>query len=257
MLEQIEVRVPAELDIQMNKQQLAQSREKALNDTPGYLKYYECDVCKNKGAVFEVAEDGTVSGRACRCMKKRRSLQRIAQSGLQDTMTRYTMQAFQADNKQTSAIKQAAMRYIIEQKGWFFICGRPGSGKTHICTAICSELLTKHDRELRYMLWREAAPRLKALVNDRELYEEQISNLKSVDVLYIDDFLKGNVTDADVNLAFELLNARYNAANKLTIISTEKTIEAIINIDEAVGSRIYERAKEYCLRAPEANRRLE
>ena len=33
----------------------------------------------------------------------------------------------------------------------------------------------------------------------------------------------------------------------ITIVSSERNISEILKIDEAVGSRIYERAKEYCL----------
>jgi DNA replication protein DnaC len=51
------------------------------------------------------------------------------------------------------------------------------------------------------------------------------------------------VTPADVNLAFEILNYRYVNRRLVTILSSEKTIEEILDIDEAVGSRIFERCK--------------
>ena len=106
------------------------------------------------------------------------------------------------------------------------------------------------------MLWRETAPRLKSLVNDGATYKEIMELLKKADVLYIDDFLKGNITDADINLAFELINARYNDESKRTIISSELSIGAVLNADEAIGSRIVERAQDYCLVSPKENRRL-
>lgn len=74
--------------------------------------------------------------------------------------------------------------------------------------------------------------------------------LKMVYVFYIDDFIKETVTDADINIAFELLNARYNDHEKLTIISTEKSI------DEALGSRIYERST-HRFKTLDVNRRFE
>lgn len=64
-------------------------------------------------------------------------------------------------------------------------------------------------------------------------------------MLYIDDFFKTqqgtNVTPADVKLAFELLNWRY-IKNKITIFSSERFIQDIMNIDESL-SRIFEKAK--------------
>ena len=43
---------------------------------------------------------------------------------------------------------------------------------------------------------------------------------------------------------FYILNDRYNSG-LATIISSEKTINEILGIDEAIGSRIVERAKEF------------
>ena len=62
---------------------------------------------------------------------------------------------------------------------------------------------------VRYMIWTEEATKLKALKTDDEGYEREINKWKTAEVLYIDDFLKGGVTDADKNIAFDLLNARY------------------------------------------------
>lgn len=71
--------------------------------------------------------------------------------------------------------------------------------------------------------------------------------LKKIRVLYIDDFLKGSVTEGDRNIAFDILNDRYNDPRAITIISTEMTIDRILEWDEAVGGRIVERAKEYTI----------
>lgn len=101
------------------------------------------------------------------------------------------------------------------------------------------------------MRWRDDSVKLKAVVNDSAEYEEIISPFKESDVLYIDDFFKTergkNPTTADVNLAFEIINYRYNNPRFITIISCERSVTDIVKIDEAVGSRIFERARNYCL----------
>ena len=70
-------------------------------------------------------------------------------------------------------------------------------------------------------------------------------DLKTAPVLYIDDLFKGaeRPTQGDLNIAFELLNYRYNDERLYTIISTEKLLDELIAIDEAIGSRIAERSK--------------
>jgi DNA replication protein DnaC len=198
-----------------------------------------------------------ISVSECECAVKRRNALRIKRSGLADIMSRYTFEAYKTPDKQTAAIKAAALRYVAESRGeWFVIVGRPGSGKTHICTAIVGKLI-EGGKNCKYMLWRDEVRELKALVNDNPAYRERMNLLKNVDVLYIDDFFKGRtVSDGDLNVAFELLNARYNA-RKRTIISGERTIGAIMDIDEAIGSRIYERSKNgYCFETSPENWRL-
>lgn len=219
---------------------------------------YRCELCHDTGQIIHrVPGSFEISVSECECAVKRRNALRIKRSGLADVMSRYTFEAYKTPDKQTAAIKAAALRYVAESRGeWFVIVGRPGSGKTHICTAIVGKLI-EGGKNCKYMLWRDEVRELKALVNDNSAYRERMNLLKNVDVLYIDDFFKGRaVSDGDLNVAFELLNARYNA-RKRTIISGERTIGAIMDIDEAIGSRIYERSKNgYCFETSPENRRL-
>jgi DNA replication protein DnaC len=219
---------------------------------------YRCELCHDTGQIIHrVPGSIEISVSECECAVKRRNALRIKRSGLADVMSRYTFEAYKTPDKQAAAIKAAALRYVAESRGeWFVIVGRPGSGKTHICTAIVAKLI-EGGKNCKYMLWRDEVRELKALVNDNSAYRERMNLLKNVDVLYIDDFLKGRaVSDGDLNVAFELLNARYNA-RKRTIISGERTIGAIMDIDEAIGSRIYERSKNgYCFETSPENWRL-
>jgi DNA replication protein DnaC len=73
--------------------------------------------------------------------------------------------------------------------------------------------------------------------------------------LYIDDLFKtGRVagktaqmpTEADINLAFEIINSRA-IQRKPTIISSESNLFDLIQIDEAIGGRIKQRCGEYYL----------
>ena len=61
-------------------------------------------------------------------------------------------------------------------------------------------------------------------------------------VLFLDDFLKGEPTQADRKYIYKVINTRY-LKGKPMIISTEKSIKEILMFDEAVGSRIVEMAQ--------------
>lgn len=239
---------------------IAQQQSAGTSITTETLESYDlggvdCKKCNNTGALLTLKDDGTLYARECDCMAKRRALRRIRRSGLADAMRRYTFQNYETPDETRQKIKAKAVAFCDSSQGWFYIAGRSGSGKSHICTAICSTLM-EHGYDVYYMSWRDESTALKALVTDAEAYEEKIAKLKSVAVLYIDDFLKGGDTDADIRLAFEILNARYIDARLRTVLSSEKDITQIMDRDEALGGRIYERSKGFCLVAPKENWRL-
>lgn len=230
----------------------AKAQAEAINRSTGNQTYYDCPICNNKGYVAEASGDAVIL-KKCSCMAKRKSLERIKKSGLEDLLRRCTFANF--DPSENQAMYNKALEYAEAPKGWLYVCGKPGTGKTHICTAVCSSFIDS-GRSTRYMVWRRDAPRLKSLITDAEAYYEAMEEFESADVLYIDDLFKGDITKADMNLAFELINARYNKRDAITIISTECSIEDILSLDEALGSRIYERSKGNCIRTSGRNRRL-
>lgn len=218
------------------------------NSEPGNLTDYDCPKCLNRGYFVRRRETGELVSVDCECMKVRRSIRYLRKSGLADMVGRYTFKAWKAGEPWQKDILTLAKRFAEKPEGWLFIAGRPGTGKTHICTAVCDELM-KRGMATRYMLWRDFSVSAKAVITDDEEYAALVTPYKKCRVLYIDDFLKtgkgAEPTVGDVNLAFELLNSRYNAEDRITILSSERTIAEIMDIDEAMGSRIYQRSKNY------------
>lgn len=239
-----------------------QARQSGVISTPDSplvecgLDNVDCPVCHNTGCIVSKAADGTLKAVECTCMAKRVSIRNLERSGLKDAISRYTMQAYVTDTPERKKVMSAANEFCEAERGWFFISGKSGSGKTHICTAICSKLMDK-GKAVRYMRWRDDSIMLKALTTDGEEYQRLIRPFKSVPVLYIDDFLKGGHSEADIRLAFEILNSRYNDSSLRTIISSEMTLFEILGLDEATGGRIYERAKGFVIESPKVNFRLE
>ena len=241
-------------DIQPEKfspEEYEQRKVDNYNATKGHLNEvdgYNCDLCNNKGDIRYI-KDGYEYSRPCECMKTRKVIANMKKSGLEGNIRDYTFEKYEAAEEWQKNIKRMAKTYVEDiEPNWFFIGGSPGSGKTHICTAICREYLLK-GKKVKYMLWKQESTLLKATINDTEVYTSKIEILKNAEVLYIDDFLKpvkdreGNTlppTAADINLAFEILDYRKNAKLR-TIISSERYIGELIDIDEATGSRIAEK----------------
>lgn len=219
-----------------------------LNSLPGTLTGYECSKCLNRGTYAVLRDDGSFFSRECDCMKIRLCVWEMERSGLKNIIREKTFEAFAATEEWQKAIKAGAMAYADDPDGWLLFCGQPGSGKTHLCTAVCRHRLLAGD-EVRYMPWRDKIAEIKAMSLDNERRAEILQGFKTAQILYIDDLYKAgraadgssNPTGADIGLAFEIINHRY--INHLpTIVSTEKTPQELVEIDEATGSRIIEMA---------------
>ena len=228
---------------------------------------YKCEKCKDTGWV----DCGNNTVYRCPCVKAREAERKLKASGLSDVIGQQTFEAFKTETPVQKKMKETAEKYLAallgsskdSRKPWLYIGGNPGCGKTHICTAICGELL-KNNIGVRYMQWLDEARRLKTCVNEPN-FEDEVEDYINVQVLYIDDLLKQKYTDnpqfteADIKIAFTILNARY-LLNRPTIISTEwDLLDQLLPADEGVFSRVYERCKWFMLnidRNPENNYRL-
>lgn len=244
---------------------LAKMKADTINITPGNLTGYNCTKCLNRGHIAIPREDGSISFLDCDCMRIRRCVWEMEKSGLKNIIKEKTFDAFTAAHSWQKAIKTGAMAYADKPDGWLLMCGQSGSGKTHLCTAVCRHRLLAGD-EVRYMPWRDDIANLKALSMDSENRDQAMKELKTAQILYIDDLFKTgkaadgscNPTGSDVSIAFEIINYRY--INHLTtIVSTEKTPGELVEIDEATGSRIVEMAGSHTYsisRDPKRNYRL-
>ena len=171
---------------------------------------------------------------------------------MEEVINRYTFEAYETKEKYQNSLKAKTQTYVKEieagEKTWFFIGGQSGIGKSHLCTAICSELM-KMKKSLKYVIANKIIMELKSTVLNQVDYFRLMGQLIAVDVLYIDDLFKSkNITDADVKALFEIINDRYSQ-NKITIVSSEKTIFDLEEHDEleAITGRIVENAKSYVI----------
>lgn len=205
---------------------------------------YDCHKCYNRGYLIMKTATG-YDARECSCQPIRRSLYRLRKQGLESMAIDHTFSTWKTPEKWHETVLAMAKRYAEHPEGWFYIGGSVGAGKTHICTAITVALIyAGHD--VRYTPWLDMADRAKALVNDPAAFGEVVAPLVSCRVLYLDDLFKGDKerskpTPADIRLAYKILDARYRDKRKLTILSSEYTLQELTTLDEAIGSRIQER----------------
>lgn len=251
----------------LTQEQREKRNAETFNASSGSLNEqdeYNCDICHNKGLIMKAyqQESGlwSTACRECKCMDVRRSIKKMNRSGLKNIIRDYTFSKFVVADPWQQTLKEAAEAYAQKPEGWFFIGGQSGAGKTHLCTAICREFLLA-GTSVKYMLWRDDIVKLKNALGEPAQYDALMAEYKTVEVLYIDDLFKTGKgadgakqrpTSADINIAFEILNFRYNNPKLLTVISSECTINDILDIDEATGGRIFEKAKAFSLKPDKA-----
>jgi DNA replication protein DnaC len=216
---------------------------------------YVCEKCNNKGIILVAKEyDGLWQDvqRDCECMRIRRNIRNLKKSGLANVVEDFKLEKFKVDKPFQELMLNTATNYLDNGDGkWLAFLGASGSGKTMLCSAVAVELL-KRGKELKYMLWKDDSRKIKN--NNFDGDGSLIDYYKSVEVLYIDDLFKTGKTNGefqkptagDINLAFEIINNRV-AQKKVTIISSENTIDELFEIDEAVAGRIKQMCGEYCL----------
>lgn len=243
------------------------ARENAMEGHLQEIDGYDCPLCLNRGYTSELEDyrgSYSIMMRFCACRSVRQTLATLRKNGLDGVMEQYTLARYEAHQPWQRSVLTAAETYLEAFSGaeererpWFFFGGASGCGKTHICTALSVEL-TRRGVPLCYMLWRDEATRLKGCMSDGT-YAAEISRFKTAPLLYIDDLFKTGrgegqhrqrPTAADLNLAFEILNARY-VSRRPTVISSESTLPELVSFDAAIGGRVKEMCGRFVLNLSE------
>ena len=226
---------------------------------------YQCKRCKDTEFVFYKASNGYEYAKECECRTMKIANRLLEKSGISEEFQSKTFTNFEDRGiEQVKEAKRKAIEYYQnfiknenDRVNSIIFMGQVGSGKTHLGMALANNLIKTKNVAVLYMEYRQTATKLKQLITNDYDYNTELNKFKKARVLFIDDMLKGKVTESDINLMYEIINYRY--LNKLPmIISTEKTREELIEFDEAIASRIIEMSKKNIveLRGKELNYRL-
>lgn len=227
---------------------------------------YECSICNDDEWIYNIK---TNSAKPCVCFERKKYKRIIENSGLKEafrnrTIENYCPEKFKSALAKTRALeaKNKAISYINnfseikdQRENSFYIGGQVGAGKTHLTVGILNKLMDDYRVGVRYMEYVAEIKKLKQLAMNEEEYNKEINKYKNATVLLIDDLFKKatykdkyiqleKVNDADIRIMYEIINHRYLNSKPL-LISSEYTLEKIIDFDEALGTRILEMSKGY------------
>ena len=206
---------------------------------------YQCKKCRDLGYIFQEDEKGYTVATPCECIEKRQIKEKLEGCGLTDSFKKKTFSTFKTDTEHQKQAKLRAMSYckkFKEEKGSFLLTGNPGTGKTHLGIAIIMQLVNQNVG-CRYAEYISLIMRLKQCCMDPINYNKEINEYKNCTVLFLDDLLKGQTSEADRKYIYEIINYRY-MTEKPIIVSTEKSLDELMDYDDAITSRIIEMCRE-------------
>ena len=214
-----------------------------------------CKLCNGSTWIFYTDDKGYEIAKPCECREKVISKKLMTSSGISEEDSKKGFKGFETFGESAlETAKNTAISYVqnfknieTERINSVMLCGSSGRGKTTLGLAISNNLIST-GVGVRYMPYRDVVTTLKQQLSgdSKYQYNETMYRLKNARVLFIDDLLKGKVNETDVNIMYEVINHRY-LQRKPIIISTEKTIEQLLEFDEAIGSRLIEMSKGYII----------
>ncbi|RXK25501.1 ATP-binding protein [Bacillus velezensis] len=197
----------------------------------------------------------TTFSKQCECVKRKKIARLMEASGITEEFEMLLFGNFITDGK-PAVIKDAyecAMEYFKdfqkvkgERSNSIALLGQPGSGKTHLLTAIMNNLIKKKSVYCMYFPYVEGMGNLR---DNFDQLESKLDAMRKADVLFIDDLFKPvkgepRATDWQVEQIQSVVNYRY-LNHKPMLISSELDTAALLDIDEALGSRIHQMCRNY------------
>ncbi|KFI02037.1 hypothetical protein JN25_16575 [Bacillus sp. BSC154] len=217
---------------------------------------YDCPKCKDQLGYIE-NKDGYEVWVRCKCIERRRIRKLMNSSDITAEFEKLKFKNFVTEGK-PAVVKDTydtAVEYYKDfdsirgtRNNSIALLGQPGSGKTHLLTAISNKLIKSKNIAVQYFPYVEGFNDLK---DDFDKLEEKLNRMKEIEVLFIDDLFKPmngkpRATDWQVEQTYSVINYRY-LNHKPVLISSELDIEKLVEIDEALGTRIYEMCADYCV----------
>jgi len=184
----------------------------------------------------------------CTCLDeviKNRIRSRLFQFSNLDKLEHLTFETFNPKGRigigdlQKDSLQAAfnlARDFANSPKGWLFIQGRFGSGKTHLAAAIANKCVSNGIPTL-FLTVPDLLDSLRFTFNDKDVsFEERFDQIREAPLMILDDFGTQSATEWAKEKLFQILNFRY--VNNLPMVVT--TNLALAEIDGRLRSRLEE-----------------
>jgi DNA replication protein DnaC len=160
------------------------------------------------------------------------------------TLENFTPEGHARTDEQRNSLRNAyegVKRFVSEPRGWLFLQGGYGCGKTHLAAAIANDRLERGESVL-FVIVPDLLDHLRAAFapTSRVSYDDRFEAVRSTPFLILDDLGAQAATEWAQEKLFQLLNYRYNAQLP-TVITTNRQFE---ELEPRIRSRLADR--EFC-----------
>lgn len=203
---------------------------------------FHCEKCGGEGRIFRENDKGIAYLIDCECTRLKKRLCVIEDAGVPGKFVDADFGSYIKHHRSQGTAKRMAEDFVEDfvkskkdfSRGLVFM-GAPGLGKTHLAVAIIKALALEEGIDCRFVDF------FQLLADIRHGYSEDMSDQAFIKpyldarVLVIDELAKGRNTEWELTVLDQLISSRYNAADKVTIFTTNYPSEMRIEIKEAKG----------------------
>jgi DNA replication protein DnaC len=237
---------------------------------------FQCDQCNGGGYVYNLDDKGLSYASACECARFKNKLKKLNQSGIPEKFARVSFESYSAPGHPSQKLaKTRAMDFVADfspssSRGLLFM-GEPGLGKTHLAIALIKSLIMEKGVDCKFVDFFQLLSDIRNGFSNDISEQTLINPYVKSQVLVIDELAKGRNTEWELTILDQIISIRYNAANKITLFTTNYMSELSIKnkadeksahvdferqnfsdllttqtLQERIGPRIYSRLAEMC-----------
>lgn len=203
----------------------------------------KCPKCADIDRIAKHADDEAKEA----AEKNRCWLKNLGEAGIPERFHGRTLENYSAINEGQRKALEFATTYAEsfgsdESKGRGAIfCGKPGTGKNHLATAIGMNLM-RRGKSVAFITVQRMVRRVKdSWRNDSEESESDVIDLLVwPDLMILDEIGVQFGTDFEKNLMFDVLNTRYEKRKSTLLLSNLTAGE----VKTFLGERVFDRLKE-------------
>ncbi len=241
---------------------------------------FHCERCGGEGRVFVEKENGIAYLNDCDCAVLQRRLRMLGEAGIPGKFASSSLESFQAIDKTQKTAKARAVDFIDDfrnskgkpPRGLVFM-GPPGLGKTHLAVAILKTLILEEGIDGKFVDFFQLLSDIRHAYSEDRSEQAVIRPYIRARLLVIDELAKGRNNEWELTVLDQFISSRYNAADKVTLfttnflnraqkkrdkpgsgrlLDTQAASDAYKSeaLEERIGGRIYSRMEEMSLFLP-------